>query len=302
MKLIRASVILANLAAIGPLAADEPLDPLASPFGRNRFGNAPPATFSYAWPSTIGLGDDALGEIDSAEFAVSYVESFGGGATWNWLAGVNLRRHQFDPPDGSPLPDDLNATAFVVGANWRINDRWRARLEVQPGIYSDFRDVSGSDFNAPVLVEAAFRFHDRLEVGVQLNVDAFRESPVFGSVGVSWRIDDRWLFSLWIPRPQIEFTLDEQWTAFAGASFAGGSFRVAEDFGQGVGRPELGDTVVDFQEVRAGVGVRFTVLDKLALELAGGWMIDRRFHFHERDLLANGDGAPYVQFSLGATW
>lgn len=302
MKRTHSSLILANLAIVVPLAADDPLDPLASPYGRDRFGNAPPAAFSYAWPSTIRLGDDALGDIDSAEFVASYVDAFGGGASWDWLAGANWRRHQFDLPDASPLPDTLQGAAAVVGAHWRINDRWRARLEVQPGIYSDFRDVSGSDFNAPVLVEAAYRFHDRLEVGVQLNVDAFRESPVFGSVGVSWRIDDRWLFSLWIPRPQIEFALDEQWTVFAGASFAGGSFRVAEDFGQGVGRPELGDTVVDFQEVRAGVGVRFTVLDKLALELAGGWMIDRRFHFHERDLLVNGDGAPYVQLSLGATW
>jgi hypothetical protein len=300
MKL--SSAILANLAGVAPLVAAGPLDPLTSPYGRDRFGNAPPATFSYAWPSTLRLGDETLGDIDSTEFAVSYVEAFGGGERWDWLAGANWRRHQFDLPAGAPLPDSAQAATAVVGVHWRIDDHWRARLEVQPGVYSDFDNVTGSDVNAPVLVEAAYRFHDQLEIGVQLNLDAFRESPVIGSVGVSWRIDDRWLLSLWIPRPQLEFAIDDRWTAFAGASLAGGSFRVAEDFGQATGRPGLDDALVDYREIRAGAGVRLTMRDRLTIELAGGWLLGRRFEFHREDLTADSEGAPYIQFSLGAAW
>ncbi|HAV63577.1 MAG TPA: hypothetical protein DCY13_14575 [Verrucomicrobiales bacterium] len=286
----------------GTLPANDAADPLASPYGTDRFGNAPPASFTYAFPSAIRLGDTALGDIDSAEFAASYVESVGGGRDWHWLVGANWRRQQFDPPASAPLPDTLQAAAAAVGANWRINNRWRARVELLPGVYSDFRDVSGDDVNVPALIEGAYRFNDNLEVGVQLNVDAFRESPIVGTVGVSWRFADDWRLALWIPRPQIEYTIDDQWAAFVGASFGGGSYRVADDFGKDAGRADLGGEVVDFQEVRVGAGVRYIALERLAIELAGGWMIDRRFHFHERDVLVNGDGAPYIQFSLGAVW
>ncbi len=284
------------------LAADGRVDPLTSPYGEDRFGNAPPASATYAWPSTIRLGDTVLGETDSADLSVSYVAPVGGGDDWHWLIGANWRRQQFDLPAGAPLPDSLQATAAVLGVNWRINDRWRARLELLPGVYSDFQDVSSDDVNVPALIEAAWRFSDNFEAGLQLNVDAFRESPVIGTVGISWRFAEDWLLSLWIPRPQFEYAIDEHWTAFVGASFGGGSYRVAGDFGTAIGRPELNEALVDFQEVRVGAGLRFTLFGRMALELAGGWMIDRRFHFHEQDVLVNGEGAPYGQFSLGAAW
>lgn len=280
----------------------DPPGALDSPYGADRFGNAPPAAFSFAWPSTIRLGDAVLGDLDSAEFNVAYVENIRAGATWDWLVGAHWRRFQFDRPEGSPLPDALQGAAVVLGAHLRIHDRWRARVEIQPGVYSDFEDVSGADVNAPALIEVAYRIHDRLEVGLQVNVDAFREFPVIATPGVSWRLDERWLLSLWVPRPQIEFALSSHWTVFAGATLAGGSFRVAEDFGRSAGRGDLAEETVDFREIRVGGGLRFTVLEKFACELGAGWMTDRRFHFPDRDLLANGDGAPYAHVALGAAW
>jgi len=305
LRLAGLLLALAGLPAAGAVPSStetRAADPLASPYGRDRFGNAPPASFTYAWPAAVRLGDDSLGEGDSLEMAVTWVESLGGGDTWDWLAGVHWRRQQFNEPDAVPLPDSLQAAAAVFGVHWRINERWRLRGEVQPGIYSDFQEITGSDVNVPVLLETAFRFHDRLEVGVQLNVDPFREFPVVGAAGVTWRMNDRWLLSLWIPRPQIEFAVDKHWTLFGGASLTGGSYRVGWRFGQDAGRPELGDAQIDFQEVRVGAGARIALANRFTLELAGGWVVDRRFDFHERDLVFQSDGAPYVQFSLGAAW
>ena len=75
---------------------------------------------------------------------------------------------------------------------------------------------------------------------------------------------------------------------------------MGEDFGDSAGRPNLNGELVDYQEIRGGLGARFNLGRSITAELAGGWIFDRRFEFHEQDLTANGEGAPYVQFSLGA--
>ncbi|MGB0580512.1 MAG: hypothetical protein ACPGVU_12475 [Limisphaerales bacterium] len=169
-----------------------------------------------------------------------------------------------------------------------------------PGLYSDFSDVSGDDFNSPVLIEGAYRVNDSLEVGIRANVDPFRNNVLVATPGVSWLINELWKLELWFPRPQIEYSMRDDITLFAGGSVSGGSFRVADDFGTSLGRPTLNGEKVDYREVRAGAGVRVEFGRGILGEFAGGWIFDRRFEFHERNLTLNGDGAPYVQVSLGA--
>jgi len=130
-------------------------------------------------------------------------------------------------------------------------------------------------------------------------VNAQRDSPLLGGAGVRWKFADDWLLSLWFPRPRIEFKATDNVTVFAGATFTGGSYVVADDFGSRRGRPDLDGEAVDFQEVRVGAGLRYVIKQKLGVELGGGWTVDRRYQFHERDLLLNGDGTPYVQLSFG---
>jgi hypothetical protein len=259
----------------------------------------PPAGVSYSFPSAIHQGGAPLGDIDTLEFRATYIQSVKLNEDFNWLVGADWYRQQASVPSGAPVPNTLQSAAAVLGFDWRPADHWRARLEVSPGFYSDFRDVSGQDINAPFHVEVSYSLSPHLLLGGQLNVNARRDSPLLGGAGVRWKFAEDWLLSLWFPRPRLEFAATERVTFFAGATFTGGTFVVAEDFGTRRGRPELDGEAVDFQEVRVGGGLRFTIQDQLGLELGGGWTVDRRYHFHERDLLLNGDGAPYAQFSFG---
>jgi major membrane immunogen (membrane-anchored lipoprotein) len=56
---------------------------------------------------------------------------------------------------------------------------------------------------------------------------------------------------------------------------------------------------VDFREIRVGGGVRYTIKQKLAIEISGGVTVDRRYDFHKRDLEFKSDAAPYVQIGFG---
>lgn len=278
-------------------AADGRLD---SPYGANRYGNSAPSSFTYGFAAPLSLGNTALGDIDSAELQGVWVAPVIRRSSFDILGGISYRRLQFGKPAGAPVPNSLQGIAGVIGAQSNFADNWRARIEAFPGLYSDFSDISGDDFTVPLLLETAYELNPSLELGAQLMMHPFRKNPVVGMVGITWLINDDWSLNFWLPRPQLEYQWSDDLDLFVGGSLSGGSFRVAEDFGTALGRPELNGEVVDFQEVRAGAGARFNLGRHITAEIAGGWIFDRRFEFYERNLTANGDGAPYVQFSLGA--
>jgi Domain of unknown function (DUF6268) len=281
--------------------AAEPTEPMPNLYDFGLRGG-PPAEVTYSFKSGARLDGAALGDLDTLTLHASWVELFEQSDRFKWLAGVDWRRIQADVPTGAPVPDTLQSTALVLGFDWEINSRWRARLEAIPGVYSDFDDFSGDDFNSPFGVEVSYAINPNLVVGVQLSVDARREMPVVGIPGVRWRIDDRWLLSLWIPRPQVEYLATEELTLFAGASLTGGSYVVADDFGTRTGRPQLNGAAVDFREVRVGGGLRWRTGKWLYAEIAGGWTVGRRYEFHEQNTEIEADGAPYVQASFGAAF
>jgi hypothetical protein len=240
-----------------------------------------------------------LGESDTVQFHATYIQSVRQSDAFNWLFGADWQRVQASVPAGAPLPGTLQSASAVVGCDWFFHDRWRARLEVLPGIYSDFEDVSGDDFNAPFYIEVSHAFGQNLLLGGQLNVNARRESPVLGAVGVRWEFAEDWLLSLWFPRPQIEYSAMNHTTLFVGAAFEGDTFVVADDFGDRNGQPDLNSQPVDYQEIRVGGGVRYAVQGRLGLEMSGGWSVDRRYNFFDRDFELESEGAPYAQFGLG---
>lgn len=283
---------------LSPVAGQGAGQPLPS-VDNDWFRAWPPASVAFSFPSTVHRGDTPLGEVDTLEFRATYIESVRFREEIDWLLGVDGHRLQSSVPPGAPIPNALQAIAPVLGLDWRFDERWRARLEWRPGLYSDFAEITDDDVNLPASIDLSYTIHPGLLVGAQLSVNPRREFPVLGAGGVRWRFADGWLLSLWFPRPRLEFVVTDQVTLFGGVTFSGNTFVVADDFGTSRGRPELDGETVDFQEVRAGGGIRYTVRDRLGLELSGGWTIDRRYDFHQRDLLLNGDGAPYLQFALG---
>ena len=63
--------------------------------------------------------------------------------------GVTWRRFDFS---GSlaDVPDSLTSLALKLGYARTLSPAWSLRAEIDPGIYSDFEDISGDDVNAPL--------------------------------------------------------------------------------------------------------------------------------------------------------
>ena len=288
--------------ALRMAGGDHPDEGFASNVENEWFRAWPPASVSYSFPTEVRQDGVGLGELSTTLVHATYIQSVKHSQQFRWLLGGQWQRVESGVPSDFPIPETLQSVSAVVGFDWFFHDGWRARLEVFPGVYSDFQDISGEDLNAPFTVEVSYALAPDLLVGGQLNVNARREAPLLGAVGVRWRFAEDWLLSLWFPRPRLEYYPSEGVTLFAGANIVAGAFVVAEDFGRDVGRPDLGGQAVDFRQVQVGGGLRYHLREKLAFELSGGWTLDQRYDFYDRGLDFESDGTPYVQIGFGLTF
>ncbi|MEO7414551.1 MAG: DUF6268 family outer membrane beta-barrel protein [Opitutaceae bacterium] len=257
---------------------------------------------SHAAKSDIAEGTRPLGEISTFQSRASFLRTITSDAQSSWLLGGSWQRLEFSPAAGTPIPDSLSALALKIGYNRQLSPQWSLRTEIDPGIYSDFEDISADDLNAPLGVRAVYAASRELQWIFGLNLDWRSGNPVVGGAGVRWQFAPDWTLLFLIPAPRIEYVATPDLTFFAGANLRGGTFRVAKDFGRSRGRPLLDDQNIGYRELSAGAGARWKLSPAIALSAGAGWMFDRRFEFDDRDLLLNGDGALSFQLTLSGSF
>lgn len=275
----------------------------------NRYGASSDTTshrhfseFSYVAPSPLSLGGTEFGDVDTLSARVSWQSTFGLNECWSGIAGFNLHGTWFNVPGAAPIPDSLYETSVRVGGVWRMNEDWTFQGLLSPGLYSDLEDIDGGDFNVPGLLLAFWQLNDRLQLIAGASFNARRDLPVIPAIGGRWQFADDWTLLAVFPTPRIEYAASEALTVFAGAELVRTAYRVAEDFGDRFGRPDLNDQDVSYNEWRVGAGARWRVAPAFSVSLDAGWMGEREFNFDDRDFELTSEGAPYVQISVGGTY
>ena len=258
--------------------------------------------FSHSTDSALNRGNAVLGDFDASWLRASYTATIRTSEAYSWNVGLQWDHARFDVPAGAPVPEDIYGLALRLGSTWQLNERWSLRSDLRPGLYTDFEDISGGDFNVPFTVALGYDVNPDLQVVFALNVDLRREFPVVGGPGLIWRFADGWRLSLLVPRPQIEFSASESLTLFAGGELRATAVRVAEDFGTANALPVLDDDQVTYRELRVGGGLRWQFHRLFRLTAEGGYALDRRFEFDRGNLLLNGDGAPFFTVSVAGTY
>jgi hypothetical protein len=256
-------------------------------------------TGGYSAGADIRLGTRELGSLDAARTQLEYKGAFNPGAELSWGAGVAYTRWDFGREAGNPLPANLQSIALPLSVMWRFSEGWQAFGEVSPGLYSDFENISGKDFNAPFLGGVGYSINPNLQVFVALSVDGRRDMPVVGGPGVRWRLAEQWTLSLMLPRPQIQYRPTEDLMLFIGGELTGGAYHLNAKYGRDHGLAAMDDQIATYREIRVGAGARWGGSKGFYASLEGGWMIDRRFLLDDVHLQFNGDGAAYVELALG---
>lgn len=300
-----ALLVSALLSSLLPIQAQQA--PVWQTLGRpgaeaSPFGGSYQAEYTRSFGSDLQVADQTLGELAADLARVTYTAVFRPKAQYQWGVGLQWDYATFEIPASAAAPREMHGLALRFTSNWQLADRWNLRTDLRPGLFTDFEDLSGGDFNVPFTVALGYDVRPTLTVALAVNADFRRDIPVVGGPGVIWSFAENWRLILLLPRPQVEYTPAPWLTLFAGGEFRALAIRVGEQFGDGFGNPLLNDDQVTYREIRVGAGARWNVTRSLRLFAEGGWAIDRRFQFDRANLLLNGDGAPYLQVGLGGSY
>ena len=258
------------------------------------------AEYDFTGGATTLQGRRHVGSVDEHCADVKYVVSPQITRDLLLRFGAEWERFDFRTPLAATLPDTLQQVNAVLGCDYQIGDEWLTRLEVQPGIYGDFKDVNWRSFNVPLVLGAAYLKEADVQWFFGLRLDVRSQYPVLPAVGVRWKFADEWTLNLQFPRPRLEYDFDKQLQFYLGADIKAGTFIVNDHFGTDRGAPRLNHAALDYYEYRVGPGCAWKVLPTVTVEASGGYMLGRTWDFYEQHVHLTSRPAPYVQVACHA--
>lgn len=284
--------------------------------GKGRFGEAPPAVneesvsdvsfetkaqYSVTSGSRTRSGRVRAGHLSSQSGAFEAVMSTHLDEDILFRAGAGWERHSFGIGGHAPLPEQLQSANLILGADVDISTEWMMRMEIQPGVYSDWLNVGSDDLNCPLIIGFSWLPDKDLQWFFGVSFDIRRDIPVMPGIGLRWKFADRWTLMALPPNPRIEFDLNEHLTFFGGADLHYGTYHVNDVRGL-VRSVDLDDSIVDYTEIRGGVGLKWKVARSVDLQLQGGSMLYREFDFHGHDITFRGKPSLYGEFGIVASF
>jgi Domain of unknown function (DUF6268) len=272
-------------------------------------GNTSPFSYemdaegSFFGTGAANAGSKNVGNITEISSSAKLVLSAQIGDKALLRLGFGWLGYFFDPEPKAPIPFSLQAENLVVGGDIQVSPAILVRLEANPGIYSDARDITGRNFNVPFEIAASYFVSSDLILLAGVYVDVNAGDPVFPIIGVHWKVSDKWVIEGMPPRPQIQYILSDKVTLFAGADLREQTFVVDHQFGSSRGLPQLNNAILEYDEIRAGVGLTWKVSKSVSLDIEGGATPYRRFdyaHVEDGFKVKSEDLVPYLRVGLSA--
>ena len=258
------------------------------------------AAYSFAGPAATFGNGQRIGSVTEHQADVRYVISPQLSRDILLRLGAEWERFAFDAPRTAPLPETLQAVSVIIGFDYQIADQWLMRVELQPGIYNDGHDVSGRSLNAPLVLGAAFLKDADTQWFFGLRVDGRSQYPVLPAVGVRWKYAADWTLNLQLPRPRLEYDVNDKVQLYLGVGIEAGTFVVGEHFGDDRGLPQLNRATVDYYEVRVGLGCSWKIHPMVTIEAQAGCQLNRRWDFGEQHISVSSRETPSIQLACHA--
>jgi hypothetical protein len=307
-----------NATAIQPDSTDAVTPPVPPPDNNVPISQEFSAESSYTGKSTTKQGSANLGGVDNNNSSFDYVLSPQIQDGLLLRLGVNWERNSFGLFSNAPLPNTLQATNAILGADFVLGDKILMRAELHPGIYSDFVNVTGSDFDMPVQIGGTYLWNKNFQIIFGLQIDLKSDYPVIGLPGLRWQFADKWVLSAIPPKPQLQYEVTNSLTLYTGAEILGGTYHLNNNFGTNHGHgpattnSQLNGNIVDFTEFRVGAGLTWKFTPNLSLDVSGGYMPYRDFDIHADRIGFDthstsfhnslGDGAPYAEIGISGSF
>jgi hypothetical protein len=263
-------------------------------------------------------GNASLGGVSNTNSHFDYVASPQVKDGFLLRFGVDTERNSFGLFSGAPLPNTLQSVNAIIGADLAIGDKTIMRIDLQPGIYSDFVDVTGSDFDMPVQIGGTYLYSKDFQIILGFQIDLKSNYPVIGLPGFRWQFADKWVLSAIPPKPQLQYEVNNALTLYTGAEILSGTYHLNDEFGAnhghgpGTTNSQFNGNICDFTEFRVGAGLTWSFTPNLKLDVSGGYMPYRQFDIHPDQIGYDvhdtefhnslGDGAPYAEAGISGSF
>jgi hypothetical protein len=256
-------------------------------------------TYSYSSPEAIA-GAGYSGEVGVQRLDFSFSGRRALSESWQLAYGFAFADNHLDRAGSVALSDHLTELSLNLGATRKISPQWSASVFLRPGFYSDDLSIEGDAFNVPLLGLAQYAARKELVWLFGVSVNPFGDNPVLPVAGVRWQFAPAWTFNLGFPQAGLLWRPNPAVTWRAGASFQGGSFRVTEDPANTAPGPRLAGALLDYREVRVGLGADLKLGGRWELAFDTGAVIDRNFDYFRLGYELDGDAGFYGTLSLRA--
>jgi Domain of unknown function (DUF6268) len=208
---------------------------------------------------------------------------------------VPASRYEFSNVESPFFSGDLHS--FELPLSLILKDKsspWTYSAKLSPGITSDFEQVTSDDFFLDGRISAAYKFTENFSLNFGVAYTRFNGEPQFlPSIGFSWSPCEDVNLSLYGPRFQVRYKLNENWIV-----------RFQTEPGGGVWNIDQGSASRDFSitSYRAGFAVERKIHDQLWLTAGAGFTL-----FNEVETLTNsgdtisktdGDEGAYVNLGV----
>ncbi len=184
----------------------------------------------YLWSGRADLDAPAGSSLRVQEAGLKVPVPLYGNERTRLTAGLDLRWNGLDF-DGVPFfPKSLNLYRVQAPFDlWHsFNDRWKAWARVEPGLFTDFKQLDEDAFAVTVLALASYQFRPELSgaFGVYYSRD-LGEDRVLPALGLIWKPDPHWNIGLTFPRASVAYAPNSSWlfSAYAAPGGAGWSIK-----------------------------------------------------------------------------
>lgn len=203
------------------------------------------------------------------------------------------RRFDFGVSD-APVPTTLQSTGAELGLEYRVKGETAVGIRFSPGFYGSELDSHG--FNVPVLIGGSWYLTPRFVFGLGISYNQFRENQVLPVIGFRWKPNDAWTVKALLPELDVSYAVSPDWVFEVGAKYLVGTFQTSSD------EQHHSGTYLEYSDLRAGAGVKYSGLKPFDVSLNAGWSFQRKFRYAQADEEYKTEGAPYVAVKVSATF
>lgn len=203
------------LLAAGALSVTRPAAAAERATEESFIPNYNAASLQYLWGSSADLRDVPGTAMAQQEAGILAQYPLWQAEAHRLTLGVRYRWNQldFDAPTPFAAGDlDLHRVQIPVNYWHAFSDAWKFWGGVEPGLFTDFKAVSGDDLAVTALAVVAWEFQPEwsLSFGAYYSRD-LGEDRALPVLGVIWRPSPHWNLSATFPRFRVAWAPNENW-------------------------------------------------------------------------------------------